>query len=59
MSKEKELEAALKSLAESASNYVKDDVWFVALMIDLRNAGFVLNDSELHDWADECLGEND
>ncbi len=51
----KELESALKRLVESASNYVQDDIWYVALMLDIQNAAFVLGDDATHDWVEECL----
>ena len=55
----KELEEALKRLLESASNYVQDDVWYIALMMDIQNAAFVLGDDKLYAWTAEVLGEDD
>jgi hypothetical protein len=51
----KELEGALKRLVESTSNYVQDDIWYVALMLDIQNAALVLGDDATHDWVEECL----
>ncbi len=55
----KRMRSALENLTDSASHYVEDSVWFVSLVMDLRQAASVLEDDKLLKKMDDWLSDEE
>ena len=53
----KRMRSALENLTDSASHYIEDPVWFISLVMDLRQAASVLGNDKLYEKMDDWLSD--